>query len=74
MAALRQARRSATITAVARTSLLALDAHDLHALMEREPRVAERIHAVVRTRVGREIMTSKGDLISEELKTADEVC
>ncbi len=73
IAALRQARRSATITAVARTSLLALDAHDLHALMEREPRVAEHIHAVVRTRVGREIMTSKGDLISEELKPADEV-
>jgi len=52
---------------VTRTSLLALDAHDLHALMDREPRVAERIHEVVRHRLGRDIVTPQGDVVSEEL-------
>jgi voltage-gated potassium channel len=56
IAALRRARRSATVTAVTRTSLLALDAHDLHALMDRDPRVAKRIHDVVRDRLGRDII------------------
>ncbi len=71
VAALRRARRSATVTAVTRTSLLVLDAHDLHALMEREPRVAERIREVVRNRIGRDIVTPKGDLVIEELEDAE---
>ena len=71
VAALRRARRSATVVAVARTSLLALDAHDLHALMEREPRVAERIRDVIRSRLGRDIVTPKGDLVIEELEEAE---
>ena len=37
IAVLRRARRSATVTALTRTSLLVLDAHDLHALMARQP-------------------------------------
>jgi voltage-gated potassium channel len=68
IAALRRARRSATATAVTRTSLLALDAHDLHALMDRDPRVAQRVHDVVRDRLGRDIVTPRGDVISEELE------
>ena len=68
IAVLRQARRSATVTAVTRTSLLVLDAHDLHALMEREPRVAERIHDVMRQRLGEKAVTPKGDLVTEELE------
>jgi len=68
MAVLRQSRRSATVTAVTRASLLALDAHDLHALMEREPRVAERIRDVMRQRLGEERITPKGDLVTEELE------
>jgi voltage-gated potassium channel len=71
IAALRRARRSATATAVTRTSLLALDAHDLHALMDRDPRVAERIHEVVRHRLGRDIVSPQGDVVSEELDAAD---
>lgn len=71
VAALRRARRSATVAAVTQTSLLVLDAHDLHALMEREPRIAERIRDVVRSRLGREIVTPKGDLVSEELEAAE---
>ena len=45
-----------------------LDAHDLHALMDREPRVAERIRDVMRERLGEQTITPKGDLIAEELE------
>ena len=45
-----------------------LDAHDLHALMDREQRIAERIREVARGRLGSEVLSSKGDLIAEELK------
>src|SRR5262245_62134284 len=68
IAVLRQARRSATVTAVTRTSLLVLDAHDLDALMDREPRVAERIHDVMRQRLGEQTVTPKGDIVTEELE------
>src|SRR5262245_58545157 len=68
IAALRRTRRSATITAATRASLLVLDAQDLHALMERELRIAARIHEVARGRLGRELLSSKGDLITEELE------
>lgn len=65
---LRRARRSATVTAATRTSLLVLDAEDLRALMEREPRIAERINEIVRNRVGRERVTPTGDIVTEELE------
>jgi hypothetical protein len=39
--------------------------------MDREPRVAERIHAVVRDRLGGDIVTPQGDLVSEELEGLD---
>jgi hypothetical protein len=47
---------------------LVLDAHDLHALMQRDRRVAGRIEDVVKKRVGREVISPKGDIISEEIK------
>ena len=71
VAALRRTRRTATVTAVTRTSLLMLDAHDLHVLMDREPRIAERIREVARTRLGGDVITPKGDIIAEELEEAD---
>jgi voltage-gated potassium channel len=67
IAVLRRARRSATVTAVTQTSLLVLDAHDLHALMDREPRIAERMREMARNRLGSELVSSKGDLVTEEL-------
>jgi voltage-gated potassium channel len=67
VAVLRRSLRSATVTAISRTNLLVLDAQDLRALMHRDPRVAERIHDVVEKRVGREVVSSKGDIISEEI-------
>jgi voltage-gated potassium channel len=71
VAALRRTHRSATVIAVARTSLLVLDAHDLHVLMDREPRIAKRIHEVVRTRLAGEMVARKGDLVVEELQEAE---
>jgi len=72
IAALRRARRSATVTAVTRTSLLVLDAHDLHALMARQPQIAERIREVARKRLeGRH--SGKGDLLTEELEGAETI-
>ncbi len=68
IAVLRFARRSANVTAVARTSLLVLDAHDFHALMERDPRLSQRVHEVVRARLGRELLTPRGDLVTEEIE------
>ena len=71
VAVLRRARRSATVIATTRTRLLVLDAHDLHALMEREPRIAERIRDVVRSRIGRDIVTPRGDIVIEEIEDAE---
>jgi len=68
VAVLRRARRSATVTALSRTNLLVLDAHDLHALMQRDTRIATRIKDVVEKRVGREVISPKGDIVSEEMK------
>src|SRR5262245_12139568 len=67
VAVLRQARRSATIRAIERSHLLVLYAHDFRALLQRQPRIAERINATVRDRVGRELVSTHGDIITEEL-------
>jgi len=70
IAVLRRARRSATVTAMTRTNLLVLDASDFHALMEQEPQIAARVDAVVRDRVGREVVSPRGDIVAGELKAA----
>jgi len=68
VAVLRRARRSATASAITRANLLVLDAHDLHALMEREPRVAARMKEMVKERLGGEIVGERGDIVIEELE------
>jgi hypothetical protein len=45
-----------------------LDAQDLHVLMERNPRIAERIREVARSRIKRELVTPKGDIVTEEIE------
>jgi len=72
IAVLRRARRSATVTASMRTNLLVLDAADLHLLMEQEPRIAERVHAVVNERLGSEAVSPRGDIVASELSGATE--
>jgi voltage-gated potassium channel len=68
VAVLRRVRRSATATALTRTSLLVLDAQDLHALMQRDPRIAKRIKDVVEKRLGRDAISPKGDIVAEEME------
>ena len=55
IAALKRSKRSATATAISRTNLLILEAKDLHALMARDPRIAEQVKAAARKRGGGEI-------------------
>jgi voltage-gated potassium channel len=71
IALLRRSNRSATVMSVTRTNLLALDAHDFHSLMEREPRIAAHINEVARSRVGTERITPKGDIIADELAAGE---
>ncbi|HVZ50947.1 MAG TPA: cyclic nucleotide-binding domain-containing protein, partial [Pseudolabrys sp.] len=68
IAVLRRARRSATVTALTRTRLLVLDAQDLRALMRRDPRLAQRIKDVAEKRLGRELVSPKGDIVEEEIE------
>ena len=72
VAVLRRARRSATAVALTRSNLLVLDAQDLHALMQRDPRIATRVKDVVAKRVGREVVSPKGDIVEEEIEPAKE--
>ena len=44
-----------------------LEARDLHALMEREPRIAQRVNDVMKRRIGSEIVGKSGDIIREEV-------
>jgi voltage-gated potassium channel len=71
IAALRRARRSATITAVTTTRLLVLGAADLHALMDREPQIASRVRDAASKRLGRHFSYGEDDLLAEELKTEE---
>ena len=70
IAALRRARRSATVTAVMTTRLLVLDADDLHGLMDRQPELAARIQEAARAKLGRPLNAPDGDLVSEEVSSA----
>jgi voltage-gated potassium channel len=67
IAVLRKARRSATVRAVSRTSLLVLDARDVHILMDQEPKIAQRIQETARRRVEPESIEPRGDIAEEEL-------
>lgn len=55
VAVLKKERRSGTAVALTRTNLLALAAQDLHALMKRDKRIAERIKDVVEKRTGHKV-------------------
>ena len=37
-------------------------------LMDREPAIADHIRRVVKTRIGRDIVSARGDILSEELE------
>jgi voltage-gated potassium channel len=69
IALLRRSNRSATVTAVTRANLLALDAKDFHALMERDPKLAEHINEIARSRAAEQV-TPKGDIAVAEITEA----
>jgi voltage-gated potassium channel len=68
IAVVRQAHRSATATALSRTSLLLLDAHDFRMLMDGEPQIASRVREMVRDRLGHDLVSPRGDIVSEEIE------
>lgn len=68
IAVLQRTRRSATVRAVTGTSLLVLDASDLHSLMERDPRIAARVREMARGRLKQELITPRGDIVTEEIE------
>jgi voltage-gated potassium channel len=68
IAALRKSERSATVRAREHAKLLVLDAADLHHLMDRSSRMAERIREVAEKRVGPEALNGKSDIAAEELE------
>jgi len=55
------------VRAVTRTSLLVLDARDVHILMDHEPLIAERIQETARQRTEPEPLDARGALVAEEL-------
>jgi voltage-gated potassium channel len=71
IAVLRQARRSATATALSRTSLLLLDAHDFRTLMDGQPRIAARVREMVRNRLGHDLVSPHGDIIEAEIEAGE---
>ncbi|HEY4142689.1 MAG TPA: cyclic nucleotide-gated ion channel [Pseudolabrys sp.] len=66
VAVLKNERRSGTATALTRTNLLVLAAQDLHALMQRDPRIAERIKDVVEKRTGKKVDPKKAGVDEAE--------
>jgi voltage-gated potassium channel len=54
-AALKRLERSATVKSVTRSRLLVLDAHDLRALIAREPGIARKINKIMHGRSGHQI-------------------
>ena len=68
MAALRRVRRTATVRALEHTSLLVLDARDLHALMQRQPTIAKRLRETVKDRIGEDLIAAEGDLVTDEFE------
>jgi len=67
IAVLQRTRRSATVTALTRTSLLVLDARELRALMERDRKIAEQVREMARGRLKHELVTPRGDIVAEEI-------
>lgn len=71
IALIEKSRRSADVVATTQVNLLVLDAADLHALTAKKPEFAKRLEDVVRDRVGKERVTPKGDIVSEELELGE---
>jgi len=70
IALLHRSKRSGTVTATRKTRLLALDAQDFHALIERMPALAAHVHKTVKARLADTAEAQKGDLAAAEIAQA----
>jgi len=70
IALLRRTNRSGTVTARRKTKLLALDAQDFHALIERMPALAAHVQKTAKARLADTAEAQKGDLAADEIAQA----
>jgi voltage-gated potassium channel len=70
IALLHRTKRSGTVTATRKTRLLALDAQDFHALIERMPALAAHVHKTAKARLADTAEAAKGDLAAAEIAQA----
>lgn len=70
IALLHRTKRSGTVTATRKTRLLALDAQDFHALIERMPTLAAHVHRTAKERLADTAQTLKGDIAAGEIAQA----
>ncbi len=70
IALLHRTKRSGTVTATRKTRLLALDAQDFHALIERMPALAAHVHKTAKARIADTAEAQKGDLAAAEIEQA----
>ena len=71
VALLRRTKRSGTVTATRKTKLLALDAQDFQALIERLPALAAHVKEVADARLADIAQLLKGDIADVEIALAE---
>ena len=71
IALLRRTKRSGTVTAIRKTKLLALDAQDFHALIERLPAMAAHVNQTAEARLADTVAALRGDIAEGEIANAD---
>ncbi len=71
IALLHRTRRSGTVTATRKTKLLALDAQDFHALIERMPALAAHVKETAEARLADTAEVMKGDIAAGEIALAE---
>jgi voltage-gated potassium channel len=71
IALLHRTKRSGTVTALRKTKLLALDAQDFHALIERLPELAMHVKETAEARLADTAEVLKGDLAPAEIAQAE---
>jgi voltage-gated potassium channel len=71
IALLKRTSRSGTVTATRKTRLLALDAQDFHALIERLPALAAHVKQTAEARIADTMEVGKGDIAEAEIAQAE---
>jgi voltage-gated potassium channel len=71
IALLHRTKRSGTVKATRKTRLLALDAQDFHALIERMPTLAAHVRETAEARLADTAEISKGDIAADEIAQAE---